>query len=71
MEGETPGVFTGRSLPDNQEEFLKLANVFFPVMYDIKHLMKFCDSVHGGLDKLAELLIVEMIDTCRQAECVA
>ncbi|GMH07054.1 hypothetical protein Nepgr_008894 [Nepenthes gracilis] len=60
-------VLTGRRLPDTLEEFLKLASVFFPVVYDIKYLMKFCDRVYGGLNKLAELLGVEMIDTCHQA----
>nr|CAN81811.1 hypothetical protein VITISV_020892 [Vitis vinifera] len=29
------------------------------VLYDIKHLMKFCNSLHGGLNKLAELLEME------------
>ena len=30
-------------------------------MYDIKYLMKFCDNLHGGLNKLAEVLQVERI----------
>ncbi|KAF2317058.1 hypothetical protein GH714_011347 [Hevea brasiliensis] len=37
-------------------EFFKLIKLYFPVLYDIKHLMKFCNSLHGGLNKLAELL---------------
>ncbi|GAB2285297.1 CCR4-NOT regulatory complex component [Dionaea muscipula] len=44
---------------------------FFPdfdfTVYDIKHLMKFCNSLHGGLNKLAELLEVERIEICHQA----
>ncbi|GMH07053.1 hypothetical protein Nepgr_008893 [Nepenthes gracilis] len=60
-------VLTGKSLPDSQEKFLELANVFFPVVYDIRHLMKFCDGAHDGLNKLAEPLGMEMIDTCHQA----
>ncbi|GMH07052.1 hypothetical protein Nepgr_008892 [Nepenthes gracilis] len=60
-------VLTGKSLPDSQEKFLELANVFFPVVHDIRHLMKFCDGVHDGLNKLAELLGMKMIDTCHQA----
>ena len=31
------------------------------VLYDIKHLMKFCNSLHGGLNKLVELLEVERV----------
>ncbi|KAH7858378.1 hypothetical protein Vadar_023196 [Vaccinium darrowii] len=37
------------------------------VVYDIKHLMKFCNSLHGGLNKLAELLEVERVGVCHQA----
>jgi CCR4-NOT transcription complex subunit 7/8 len=41
--------------------------MYFPMVYDIKHLMKFCNSLHGGLNKLAELLEVERIGVCHQA----
>ncbi|KAK6120468.1 hypothetical protein DH2020_045789 [Rehmannia glutinosa] len=43
------------------------SGVYFPVVYDIKHLMKFCNSLHGGLNKLAELLEVERVGVCHQA----
>jgi len=33
----------------------------FQEFFDIKHLMKFCNSLHDGLNKLAELLEVERI----------
>ncbi|CAK9146634.1 unnamed protein product [Ilex paraguariensis] len=56
-----------RDLPDTQAEFFDLINMYFPVVYDIKHLMKFCNSLHGGLNKLAELLEVERIGICHQA----
>ena len=29
--------------------------------------MKFCNSLHGGLNKLAELLEVERVGVCHQA----
>ena len=35
--------------------------IYFPTVYDIKYLMKFCDNLHGGLNKLAEVLQVERI----------
>lgn len=35
--------------------------LYFPTVYDIKYLMKFCDNLHGGLNKLAEVLQVERI----------
>lgn len=34
---------------------------YFPKVYDIKYLMKFCDNLHGGLNRLAEILEVERI----------
>jgi hypothetical protein len=35
--------------------------LFFPQIFDIKYLMKFCDNLHGGLNKLAETLDVARI----------
>lgn len=35
--------------------------MYFPSLYDIKYLMKFCDNLHGGLNKLAECLDVSRI----------
>ncbi|KAJ7979624.1 Ribonuclease CAF1 [Quillaja saponaria] len=60
-------VLTRKNLPDTQTEFFDLINIYFPNLYDIKHLMKFCNSLHGGLNKLAELLDVERIGICHQA----
>ncbi|CAI9766162.1 unnamed protein product [Fraxinus pennsylvanica] len=60
-------LLTCQSLPDTQEGFFTMIHVYFPVLYDIKHLMKFCNSLHGGLNKLAELLEVERVGVCHQA----
>ncbi|GER48495.1 polynucleotidyl transferase [Striga asiatica] len=60
-------LLTCQDLPDGQDEFFNLISVYFPVVYDIKHLMKFCNSLHGGLNKLAELLEVERVGVCHQA----
>ncbi|KAL6495837.1 ccr4 associated factor [Orobanche gracilis] len=60
-------LLTCRNLPGTQDEFFSMINVFFPVLYDIKHLMKFSNSLHGGLNKLAELLDVERYGVCHQA----
>lgn len=60
-------VLTCKNLPDTQAGFFNLINMYFPTIYDIKHLMKFCNSLHGGLNKLAELLEVERIGICHQA----
>ncbi|CAI9754145.1 unnamed protein product [Fraxinus pennsylvanica] len=60
-------LLTCKKLPDTQEGFFKLINMYFPKLYDIKHLMKFCNSLHGGLNKLAELLEVERVGISHQA----
>ncbi|XP_016499948.1 putative CCR4-associated factor 1 homolog 6 [Nicotiana tabacum] len=60
-------LLTCQDLPDPQADFFTLMNVYFPVIFDIKHLMKFCNSLHGGLNKLAELLEVERVGVCHQA----
>ena len=41
--------------------------IYFPVVYDIKYLMKFCANLHGGLNKLAETLEVERVGPQHQA----
>lgn len=60
-------LLTCQNLPDTQNGFFELIHMYFPVVYDIKHLMKFCNSLHGGLNKLAELLEVERVGVCHQA----
>lgn len=60
-------LLTCQNLPETQAEFFNLINIYFPKIYDIKHLMKFCNSLHGGLNKLAELLEVERVGICHQA----
>lgn len=60
-------LLTCQRLPDTQAGFFDLINTYFPIVYDIKHLMKFCNSLHGGLNKLAELLEVERVGVCHQA----
>lgn len=60
-------LLTCKDLPESQACFFDLIKMYFPTLYDIKHLMKFCNSLHGGLNKLAELLEVERIGICHQA----
>jgi hypothetical protein len=49
---------------------LSLPQVYFPNIYDIKYLMKFCDSLHGGLNRLAETLEVERIGPQHQVHAL-
>jgi len=60
-------VLTCAALPEKDTEFFELLSIFFPVIYDMKYLMKFCGNLHGGLQKLAEVLEVDRIGPQHQA----
>lgn len=60
-------LLTCSKLPAAEEDFFALLKLYFPTVYDIKYLMKFCDNLHGGLNRLAEALDVERIGPQHQA----
>jgi len=60
-------LLTCAPLPPTEAGFFELLGLYFPALYDIKYLMKFCGSLHGGLNKLAETLEVERIGPQHQA----
>jgi len=60
-------VLTCQPLPDSEPDFFELLNCYFPCVFDIKYLMKFCDNLHGGLNKVAELMEVQRIGPQHQA----
>lgn len=50
----------GRKLPRSMADFLRYVRVFFgDRVYDVKHMMKFCGDLYGGLDRVAATLKVE------------
>ncbi|KAL0667104.1 hypothetical protein Bca4012_029808 [Brassica carinata] len=56
-----------QDLPEKPKGFDELIRLYFPRFCDIKHLMKFCIGLSGGLNKLAELLGVERLGISHQA----
>ncbi|TVU16669.1 hypothetical protein EJB05_40244, partial [Eragrostis curvula] len=50
----------GRKLPRSQADFLRYVRVFFGHnVYDVKHMMRYCAGLYGGLDRVAAALGVE------------
>lgn len=62
-------MLTQRVLPDDLCEFLELVRVFFGSrVFDVKHLMRFCASLYGGLDRVSQALsVVRVIGKSHQA----
>ncbi|PPR80644.1 hypothetical protein GOBAR_AA40072 [Gossypium barbadense] len=62
-------ILTRRDLPEKLDEFLTILKVFFSDrVYDLKHMMKFCNSLYGGLDLVARTLDVNRaVGKCHQA----
>ncbi|KAK4408414.1 putative CCR4-associated protein [Sesamum angolense] len=62
-------VLTRRALPGGLSEFLAILRVFFGNnVYDVKYLMRFCQSLYGGLDRVARALDVDrVVGKCHQA----
>lgn len=51
---------TGQRLPETLGEFLTLVRVYFgDNVFDLKYIMKFCEGLYGGLDKVATTMGVE------------
>eukprot|EP00850_Spirogloea_muscicola_P013845 SM000096S24874 [mRNA] locus=s96:251072:251711:- [translate_table: standard] len=61
-------LLTRSALPPGEAGFFELLRTFFPTVYDIKYLMKFCDTpMHGGLNRLADALDVRRVGPAHQA----
>lgn len=48
-------------------DFFEILRLYFPVIYDVKYLMKSCKNLKGGLQEVAEQLELERIGPQHQA----
>lgn len=60
-------LLTCKPLPTEEEDFFAELLLFCPHIFDIKHMMRSCENLKGGLTKLAEELEVERIGPEHQA----
>jgi len=63
-------LLTAEPMPERERDFYQLLNIFFPVVYDVKHLTMSnpaCDHLRGGLNKIAETMNVERVGPSHQA----
>lgn len=57
-------LMTCTPLPATQDDFFGMLTMFFPTLFDIKYIMKYCENLpgaenlKGGLNRLAEALQV-------------
>ncbi|KAK4276256.1 hypothetical protein QN277_019224 [Acacia crassicarpa] len=52
----------GRQLPPNVHLFRQLVARFFgPKIYDMKHIIKFCNGLYGGLERVSQTLNVDRV----------
>ncbi|GLJ13820.1 hypothetical protein SUGI_0220660 [Cryptomeria japonica] len=60
-------LLTCSPLPPSGDQFFELMKFYFPSIYDVKYLIKYCDGLYGGLNRLAELLNVQRVGIAHQA----
>ncbi|KAI8865901.1 CAF1-domain-containing protein [Ramicandelaber brevisporus] len=60
-------LLTGEVIPKDESGFFEQLRTYFPRFYDIKHLMRSCKSLKGGLQEVANDLNVPRIGQQHQA----
>ena len=49
-------ILTDSNLPPQEGQFFELLRIYFPVIYDVKYLMKSCKNLKGGLQEVGLML---------------
>jgi len=49
-------ILTCEPLPTDEDDFFRLLFLWFPCLYDIKHVIRSCKPLKGGLQEIAESL---------------
>ena len=57
---------TLQKLPETQNGFYQLLRLYFPVFYDLKHIVRGLDQYRGGLNRIAEELGIKRIGRTHQ-----
>ena len=53
-------VMSGQELPDDLRKFLYRITIYFGHdVFDVKHLIKSCNGLYGGLENVTKILKVE------------
>lgn len=60
-------ILTCEPLPANEIDFFHLLSIWFPCIYDIKHVVRSVKTLRGGLQEIAESLGVSRIGPQHQA----
>ncbi|XP_023184743.1 CCR4-NOT transcription complex subunit 7 isoform X2 [Xiphophorus maculatus] len=60
-------ILSNANLPEEEVDFFEILRLYFPVIYDVKYLMKSCKNLKGGLQEVAEQLELERIGPQHQA----
>ncbi|XP_053486721.1 CCR4-NOT transcription complex subunit 7 isoform X3 [Ictalurus furcatus] len=60
-------ILSNSKLPEEEVDFFEILRLFFPIIYDVKYLMKSCKNLKGGLQEVAEQLDLERIGPQHQA----
>lgn len=62
-------LLTCRPLPEDEAAFFESLHTYFPFIYDLKYVMKSCETLSGGLNKLASDLNVRARVCLRVSDC--